>query len=81
MNSKFSFQRDWSQVKHGDARTVKGKLMRAMNITSRVAWHQRRRGETEPKISEYQEIGQVFAEYGITDVWGDGVESQIEETL
>ena len=70
MNSKFSFRNGWSQVKQGDARAVRARLMEVMNITTLQSFRDRLNGKVEPKVLEYQGIERVFAEYGITDVWG-----------
>jgi len=66
----FSFNKGWSQVKNGDIARCREQLMAALNISSRVAFLNRLKGEVEPKISEVRAIESVFAEYGITDVWG-----------
>ncbi|MDR1755583.1 MAG: hypothetical protein LBR65_01295 [Culturomica sp.] len=68
--SEFSFQKGWSQVKQGDAATVRSKLMAALNITTRMAFLDRLNGKVEPKITEYQSIESIFAEYGIIEIWG-----------
>ncbi|MDR1652883.1 MAG: hypothetical protein LBS01_04425 [Prevotellaceae bacterium] len=68
---KFSFQKGWSQVKIGETTAVRSKLMKALNITTRMAFHDRLKGKVVPKINEYHAIEKVFAEYGIKKVWGD----------
>ena len=67
---QFSFNKGWLQVKTGDAPEVKRRLMAALNITTRVAWNKRLKGEVEPKVSEAKAIQEVFADYQITEVWG-----------
>lgn len=67
---EFSFERGWSQVKNGDAATVREKLMMALNLTTRAAFLNRKRGDVEPKFSEIKAIESIFAAYGIKDVWG-----------
>lgn len=68
--NEFSFQKGWSQVKQGDAAAVRSKLMAALNITTRMAFLDRLNGKVEPKITEHRAIEDVFAEYGITEIWG-----------
>ncbi len=68
--NQFSFQKGWSQVKQGDAATVRSRLMEALNITTRMAFLDRLNGKVEPKITEHQAIESIFAEYGITEIWG-----------
>jgi len=68
--NEFSFQKGWSQVKQGDAATVRSKLMAALNITTRMAFLDRLNGKVEPKITEHRAIEDIFAEYGIKKVWG-----------
>lgn len=69
--NEFSFQKGWSQVKQGDVATVRTKLMSALNITTRMAFLDRLNGKVEPKITEHRAIKEVFAEYGIKEIWGD----------
>ena len=68
--NEFSFQKGWSQVKQGDAATVRSKLMIALNITTRMAFLDRLNGKVEPKVTEHRAIEDVFAEYSITEIWG-----------
>ena len=67
---QFSFNKGWSQVKNGDIAECRTRLMAALNINTRPAFLNRLKGEVEPKISEVRAIEAIFAEYGITDVWG-----------
>lgn len=67
---QFSFNKGWSQVKNGDISECRARLMAALNINTRPAFLNRLKGEVEPKISEVRAIEAIFAEYGITDVWG-----------
>lgn len=69
--TKYSFQRGYSQVRLKDLKEVKSELMSALNITTQVSWTGRIRGKVIPKIDEAAKIEQVFAKYGITDVWGE----------
>ena len=82
MDSNYSFRNGWSQVRQGDARAVRSKLMTVLNITTRASFSNCLNGKIEPKISEYHVVERVFAEYGITDVWGPvrGI-TQIQEAV
>ncbi len=68
--SDFSFQLGFSQVKQRDAKEVKKKIMLALDITTRSSWAIRLNGVVEPKVSEAKAIEEIFAEYGINEVWG-----------
>jgi hypothetical protein len=68
--NEFSFQKGWSQVKQGDAATVRSRLMVALNITTRMAFLDRLNGKVEPKVTEHAAIEQVFKSYGIKEIWG-----------
>lgn len=68
---KFSFKKGFSQVRQIDAPEVKTRIMTALGLSTRAAWWQRLNGIVEPKVSEAQAIETIFAEYGITDVWGE----------
>ena len=69
--AKYAFKRGWDQlpnVKLGEARA---KLKTALNIIGDSNFYRRLRGIPEPTISEGEKIVAIFAEYGITDVWGE----------
>lgn len=66
----FSFNKGWLQVKNCDITECRNKLMSALNIKTRAAFLNRLKGDVEPKVSEVKAIEDVFAEYGIKDVWG-----------
>lgn len=50
---------------------VRRKIMEALGLQTITAFNQRRRGVIEPKISEFRAIEAVFAEYGVSDIWGE----------
>lgn len=66
----FSFNKGWAQVKNGDIPRCREELMAALNVKTRAAFLNRMKGEVEPKISEAKAIEDVFAKYGIKEVWG-----------
>lgn len=66
----FSFSKGWSQVKNGDVPECRNKLMDALGIKTRAAFLNRLKGDVEPKVSEVKAIEEVFARYGIKEVWG-----------
>ena len=68
---KFSFKNGYSQVRQIDAPVVRERIMNALGLNSRMAWWQRLNGLVEPRVTEAEAIGSIFAEYGVTDVWGD----------
>ena len=68
--NEFSFQKGWLQVKQCDVSAIRSRLMAALNITTRMAFLDRLNGKVEPKITEHRAIEEIFAEYGITEIWG-----------
>lgn len=68
---KISFKKGFAQVRQVDAPDVKKKIMAALGINTRAAWWKRLNGLVEPRVSEAAAIESIFAEYGITDIWGD----------
>jgi Tfp pilus assembly protein PilF len=70
--SEYSFQNGWSQLRQKDMSTVRKKITDALEIkeTNRASWGQRMKGIVEPKVSEAKAIEEIFAEYGIIEVWG-----------
>ena len=69
--AKFAFKKGWNQVPKGEAAEVKKSIMKGLGITGDATFYSRMKGIPEPTISEYQTISDVFAGYGITDIWGE----------
>lgn len=67
---QFAFERGWENAKAKDQPAIKAEIMKALNLTTEVAFMQRRRGVIEHRITEYKAIVGVFKRYGITDIWG-----------
>jgi hypothetical protein len=67
--NEFSFEKGYGQVRQRDTEKIKSELIAALNVQP-AAWYNRLRGITEPKISEYRKIEEIFSKYGITDIWG-----------
>jgi predicted transcriptional regulator len=53
-----------------DIKEVRQKIMKALGIKHRASWIARLNGTIEPRVSEAKAIEEIFAEYGITDIWG-----------
>jgi hypothetical protein len=68
--NKFSFLKGWLKVPQGKVHEVRVKLMKALNITTRVAFLDRLNGKVEPKVTEHAAIEEIFKGYGIKDIWG-----------
>ena len=68
--NEFSFKLGFSQVKRKDVQEVKNRIMNALGLRNRVSWYARLNGTVEPKVSEAKIIESVFADFGITQVWG-----------
>ncbi len=68
--NEFSFKLGFSQVKRKDVQEVKNRIMNALGLRTRVSWYARLNGTVEPKVSEAKIIESVFADFGITRVWG-----------
>lgn len=66
----YAFEKGFSQVMNKDVQAVRHEIMDALNVTTRPAFLSRLRGEVEPRVSEAAKIEEVFAKYGIKDVWG-----------
>lgn len=71
MVRSFSFKKGWNQLRHGDIEQARNKLMDALGLTSTPPFYQRLNGKVEPKVTEAEAIERIFAEYGITEVWGE----------
>lgn len=68
---EYSFKKGFSQVKNKDIRTVRQQIMDTLGITTRAGFHLRLTGNIEPRVSEAEKIAEVFARYGIHDIWGE----------
>jgi len=71
MASNFSFKKGWNQLKNGQTKEVKSKIIKALDLKFTTSFYPRLNGEVEPKLGEAKAIEAVFAEYGITDIWGE----------
>ncbi|MDD3019507.1 MAG: hypothetical protein PHX61_00840 [Alphaproteobacteria bacterium] len=67
---EFSFQLGFSQVRQKDIKEVKKRIMAALGISTRTSWTARLNGTVEPKVSEAKAIEEIFAEFGIKEIWG-----------
>jgi hypothetical protein len=67
----YSFKKGFSQVQIGKSTEVKEKLMSVLSITTRASWSARLKGKIVPKVDEAKAIENVFAGYGIKNVWGE----------
>ena len=68
--TRWSFRRGWLQLRQQDVPEARQKLMTALGFTAERTWYKRLEGEVEPTVTQFETIERVFAEYGITDVWG-----------
>lgn len=67
---RFSFVRGMNRVPMMNVVAVKNEICAELGVVNRTSFYKRLYGEIEPKVSEAQAIEQVFAKYGVTDVWG-----------
>ncbi len=58
------------QLRQIDTKDVQKRIMDTLGITTRTSWSSRLNGHVEPKVSEVRAIEAIFADYGITDIWG-----------
>lgn len=69
--NEYSFKRGFAQVRQKDVKKIRERIMSALGLRTRVSWYARLNGDVEPKVSEARAIEAVFANYGISDVWGE----------
>jgi hypothetical protein len=71
--NKYSFQKGWGQLERGDAKEARAKIVKALGLSPKCKsiWGLRLKGRIEPRVSEAEAIENIFAEYGITEVWGE----------
>lgn len=71
--NNFSFRKGFEQVRRKDVKEVKEKLAKAIGIKTdnRMSWSKWLNGKIEPRVTQKEAIEKVFAEYKITEVWGN----------
>ena len=70
-NSDASFRRGFVQLRKKDIPAFKERLAEQLGFKNRNTFYDRLSGKVEPKMSEIKLIENLFAEYGITEVWGE----------
>lgn len=71
MDKNFSFKKGYRQLTVEQIPKVREKICEALKLAEVTSFYPRLHGKVEPKISEAWAIEAVFAEYGITDIWGE----------
>lgn len=70
-NISFSFKKGWNQLPNGVLEEARAKIMEALDLKVVTSFYPRLAGKVEPRLSEARAIESIFAEYGITDIWGE----------
>jgi len=70
MEEYFSFQKGWYQLRQCEVADVRNKIQAKLGTTTRMAFLNRLNGVTQGTPAERDAIEKVFAEYGITEIWG-----------
>lgn len=71
MDKNFSFKKGYRQLTVEQIPKVRKKICDALKLEKVTSFYPRLNGKIEPRISEARAIEAVFAEYGITDIWGE----------
>lgn len=66
-----SFNKGLREVPHGQIKEVIANLKSVLGISSALAFRNRRNGKVDHTIGDCKKIEAVFAEYGVTDPWGE----------
>ena len=69
--NNYSFMKGWKQLPQGEMKAVRAEICAALGDVSLPTFYARLKGKPEPKISEAKSIEDIFAQRGITDIWGD----------
>lgn len=67
----FRFRRGYGQVQQKDIPKVREELMQALGVNNKMSLSNYMRGMIEPKVGQVKGVEEVFARYGIADIWGD----------
>lgn len=65
----YSFRGAMDMLPHGKVKEVREELMSALSITTYAGFYKRRDGATEPTISEFNTIENIFRKHGILNCW------------
>ncbi|MDR2084375.1 MAG: hypothetical protein LBP67_05210 [Bacteroidales bacterium] len=68
--TQYSFRKGYGKVPQNLSLEVRMKIQTVLRITSTPQWNRRLNGEVIPNLEEAKNIETVFAEYGITEIWG-----------
>lgn len=68
MNNGFSFKRGYEQLAQKDVKDFREKLCERLGIKDATIYR-KMSGNVDLRMSEGRIIEELFAEYGITDVW------------
>ncbi len=71
MGTNFSFKKGYRKLTVEQIPKVRAKICEVLGLAEVTSFYPRLNGKIEPKISEARAIEAVFAEYGITDIWGE----------
>ena len=66
----FSFQKGWYDIPQGKVSGARKKFMSLLGLTTKQGFKNRLNGDVAHTPAERAAIEKIFAEYGITDVWG-----------
>jgi hypothetical protein len=66
----YAFEKGWYQLRQRDVSVVRAKIMATLGITTRMGFRARLTGKYIPKVTEAKAIEEIFARYGVKDVWG-----------
>jgi len=69
-NNENSFHRGWEQLRVKDVGIVRTKLRAALEVTTIQGFKDRLFGRVLFDVLQRKAVEDIFAEYGITDVWG-----------
>lgn len=66
-----SFNKGLRAARHGDIAAIKAAIMEKLRITTRQAYANRRDGKVTYSVEDVRDVEAVFAEYDVTDPWGE----------
>lgn len=66
-----SFNKGLRAARHGDIAAIRAAIMEKLRITTRQAYANRRDGKVTYSVDDVRDVEAVFAEYDVTDPWGE----------
>jgi len=67
---RFSFKKGFYNLRYKDMKEARRRLMNAFGVSTYQGLRLRMVGEFELTVRQKEAVESIFADYGVTDIWG-----------